>query len=140
MADNEKKVTEYLVPANVSARFELIPGFGFYELKFVAIAVAIGVMLFGLLGLPKKTLYLDPSEVSLVYSSEEMVDGKIKRIEPYISTPIRFFVILIPSAFTFLVVKKEPISNVSLFDNLKAAQAFKKKQKRYLYVYNSGKI
>lgn len=46
MEEQDKKTTQYLVPANVSAKFEFFSGFGWYEFKIVAIACLIGLLIF----------------------------------------------------------------------------------------------
>lgn len=146
MSENkENNITYYPVPSNVSTKFEFFPGFGWFEFKYVVIALAIGGLLFFLSGLISKTTYIEPSnltfeqkvgldETELKGNSDGLIEIK-KQIVPII---VRIFFIVIPVAGTFFFVKREPSSNMSLINNLRGASEFKKNQRLYLYKYNSG--
>ncbi|MGE4282321.1 MAG: hypothetical protein AB7G87_01230 [Clostridia bacterium] len=135
---DEKKVTQYLVPANVSARFEFFVGFGWRELFIVLIALAAGMVLFFGLGIFKEIIYVDvwgkAVEVTEGMSLENLTEKKVS----IIPTVIRFFFIIIPGLAAFFLVKREPSSGMSLLDTVKSLRDFNKKQKRYLYKYGSG--
>lgn len=107
--ESESKRTEYLVPANVSAKFEIVPGFGWGELKHVVFSIIVGVLLYFLTGLTS------------------------------MPGPVRIIILILPIAGTYLVVKRDPTSGLSLVTNLKALKEFKNKQKRYLFKLDSGK-
>lgn len=109
MDEREDKTANYLIPENVTARFEFFPGFGFFELVVVSIASAFGIVIF-------MALSIFP-----------------------ISVLARAFAIIIPGAGAFIVVKKDQSSNTCLLDILKNAKAFNNKQKRYMYKSNSGR-
>jgi len=139
MDEQEKKITQYLIPANVSTKFEFFAGFGWYELKIVGIALAIGVLIFFGLGLPKKTVYVDVNG-SIINNSEAITsigDLTEKRV-PIISPLVRSFAIIIPGASAFFLVKKDPSTGMSLISTVKGLQEFKRRQKLYLYKYGSG--
>lgn len=145
MEEQDKKVTQYLVPANVSTRFEFFEGFGWYELKFVVIACLIGVILFYFLGLFKKTTYIHiddlPFEVTIGVDEEELKpneDGYIVNTISLIPSPFRVFAIIIPGTVAFFFVKRDPSNGMSLMYTLKSAKEFNNKQKLYLYKYRSG--
>lgn len=135
----DRKVTQYLVPANVTTKFEFFEGFGWYEFKIVLITCVIGCIIFFLLGLPKKTVSTTvPTTMitndSLPQSSMEIRDKQV----PYVPTLIRVFFIIFPGACSFFVVKRDPSSGMSFISIIKSHQQFVKKQKRYLDVYGSG--
>lgn len=44
MNNEERQVTQYIVPANVSTSFEFFPGFGWKELIVVAITLGVGFL------------------------------------------------------------------------------------------------
>ncbi|OCZ51345.1 PrgI family protein [Dehalobacter sp. TeCB1] len=102
--DQENSFTEYLIPANVTTRFEFFPGLGWFELGSIVLACIVGVILSFLLGLL-----------------------------PFISIGVRMFIIVIPTVAAFFIVKRDPTSGMNLLDTLKSAKLFKEKQKRYLY-------
>lgn len=136
--DEEIKVTQYLVPANVTTRFEFFPGIGWYELRIIGISLVIGVLLFLVSGLPKKTIYVDPNGILLKTNAvSQQVKATPKR-SPIIPTPIRLLLILIPGAGSFFLVKRDPSTNMSVMVTLRSAKEFKSKQRRYLYRYGSG--
>ena len=109
MDNNEdKKVTQYLIPANVTTKFEFFPGFGWHEFKIVLIACIIGTIFFFLLGVPKKTI---PTTVTTTVAVEneplpkttlEIHDKKVS----YIPVIIRILFIVVPGAVAFFVVKR----------------------------------
>lgn len=132
MDDEGKRVTEYLVPANVTTRFEFFEGFGWYEFRIVLITLAIGTAIFFLLGIPSKTVRLT-SGIFQGYG-----DGKLKRVS-IIPPGARALFILIPVLGAYLVSKRDKTSNMSLLTIIKSSKEFKKKQKLYLYKYNSGR-
>ncbi|NFL43538.1 hypothetical protein FDB61_17885 [Clostridium botulinum] len=136
----DKKITQYLIPANVTTRFEFFPGFGWYEFKIVITACIIGFIFFFLLGLPKKTVSTAvPTTVtiqnqSLPQTSLEIQDKKVS----YVPIIIRILFIIIPGISAFFVVKRDPSSGMSFITIIKSRQEFVKKQRRYLDVYGSG--
>lgn len=144
MEDQNNKVRQYLIPANVSARFEFFDGFGWYEFKIVLIACLIGASFFFGLGLLKKTIYVDmngipvnmteENENGLSMNEKEIIERKISLISP----AIRLFAIIIPGTGAFFLVKREPSTGRSGIDTLICLKEFKKKQNTYLYKYNSG--
>lgn len=128
----------YLVPANVSARFELIPGFGWKELITVVSVVFIAFIISMLLGIPQKTVYKDAS--SLIVTDEMIVNesGQVEVKESIIPLPGRAIFVLMIGVFTFFLVKKEPSVNMSPVDSIKRSINFSKRQQQYKYKYNSG--
>lgn len=142
MGKEDRKITEYLIPANVTARFEFFEGFGWYEFKLVSIACLIGLVIFFSLGIFKKTVYIDLNGMQIEVNSDENIkfiqEGITETKIPIISAAIRSFAIIIPGAGTFFLVKKEPSSGRSTIDTLRYLKEFKNKQNTYLYKYNSG--
>jgi len=144
--ENENKVTYYLIPANVSTRFELFQGFGWNELKLVIIALLIGVFIFFNTGFITKTIEIDPKNISIEQRIGANPDdfklnknGMIEKKVNVIPTPIRVFFIIIPCIGTYFFVKKDPNNNnMSLMDILKSSKEFNRRQKLYLYKYDSG--
>lgn len=144
MEEQEKLITQYLVPANVSAKFEFFSGFGWCELKIVILACIVGFMFFYGLGFLKKSVYIEivTDEVNvgnITYNNEIPSDkeGYRKLKVDLIPPAFRLLFILIPGAGAFFLVKRDPISGMSLISMTKGAAAFKKKQKLFLYKYNS---
>lgn len=137
--NTEKETTYYQVPTNVSTRFEFLPGFGWYELKFVLIAVAIGSIFTFLLGLPSKTVMLDSYYNVLDMSIEaNKALVHVQEQRPIIPPFFQYLPTLIFGAMTYLFVKVEPSTGRSTWTMLKSLLDFKKKQKRYIYKYKSG--
>ena len=138
MEEQDKRVTQYLVPANVSARFEFFPGFGWYEFKIVIIACLIGTLIFFALGLFKKTIYVDANSIPIESTIGSNIDVAAELKIPYIPAAFRAFAILIPGAAAFFLVKKDPSSGLSLIYLYRCLKEFKSRQKLYLYKYGSG--
>lgn len=154
MEENESKVTQYLVPSNVSTRFEFIPGFGWYEFRVVLTALAIGSILFFLLGLFPKEIYVDDFDRQIDVTVnvngetvtvddegvETLIDISTLRTEsvPAINMIIRILFIIIPGVGAYFLVKKDPSNNMSLMYNWKSSIEYKQKQRLYIYKYNSG--
>jgi hypothetical protein len=143
--EQDKAVTHYLVPANVSTKFEIFEGFGWEEAKNVVIALAFGFLLYLVSGLITKTETvnikdLSPTEtIGLKEDANTKINGDIitKKVN-IVPMAVRFFFIIIPGGGVYFAVKRDPSTGMSLITNLKAAKEFNKKQKRYLYKYDSG--
>ncbi|MCT4584053.1 MAG: hypothetical protein N4A54_03925 [Peptostreptococcaceae bacterium] len=144
MEQQEKNVTEYLIPANVTTKFEFFDGFGWHELKIVAIALLIGTIFFFGTGLITKTITMKDDNLPIEYTIGDKEDvkrnseGLIEKKVPFIPTPIRLFFIIIPGIGAFFLVKRDPLNGMSLLSMIKNTKEFKLKQKLYLYIYNSG--
>lgn len=137
-------LNQYLVPVNVNARFEFFSGFGFKELIVVVVVFLISVGLFGLLGIPKKTEYIDSTELEEIQYEEYKEkynlneEGFFEKKVPIISEVIRFFIGLFLVGISIAVVKRDPHNNMSLLFLIKSWKEYKGKQKLYLYKHNSG--
>lgn len=141
----EIPVTHYLVPANVSAKFEFFEGFGWYEFKIVLMTALVGLAFYFMLGIFQKTIYIDANNIPpamLIGASEEELtpneDGYIVKYEDSVPGIVRLLFIIIPSVAAFYLVKRDPTSGLCAISTLKHLKAFKNKQKLYLYKYNSG--
>lgn len=141
----ENKITQYLIPANVNARFEFIEGIGWKEFLYIVIALAVGIGFYLLLGLITKTEQFKLSElpvtetIGLIEDKFTKIDGDIvTKTKQVISPPLRVLIMLLPVAATFFAVRVEPSSGLSLISSLRDAKNFRGKQKRYIYKYNSG--
>jgi len=132
----DQRAIQYLIPSNVSTKFEFIPGFGWYEFKIVFITCVIGILLYSGLGLVQKTIYVNAinQPVSEKISSEGLAEKKV----PLIPAMARIFAIIIPGVSSFLLVKREPSNGMSLLYTVRSASKFKKNQRLYLYKYGSG--
>ncbi|HRC81205.1 MAG TPA: hypothetical protein PLF27_07450 [Sedimentibacter sp.] len=131
----------YLVPANVSTRFEFFEGFGWPELKVVTIALAIGALIFFLTGMIVKTETIRKEDLTMeqrmtlnVYDDSEFVTFE----KEVLSTPIRLLFVVIPTAAAYFAVKRDPSTKLSLVKMFKFSREYQKSQKRYLYKYGSG--
>ncbi|MBU3173283.1 hypothetical protein [Clostridium estertheticum] len=131
------RITEYLIPSNVTTRFEFFPGFGWYEFKIVVFACAIGAVIYFILGLPTKTVQINISVEQALGAIGSAVQPNEKKVS-IIPILFRIFAILIPGIGSFVVVKRNPSTGMSLMALIKSANEFKKKQKRYIYKYKSG--
>ena len=141
----DNKTTYYLIPANVTARFEIFPGVGWKEAKYVAIALVIGFLIYAATGMITKTVQYNVKDLPLIETiglsndKNTVIDGDIiKRKVEVIPKGIRLLFILILGAGTFFVVKGDPTTGLSLITSLQAIKEFNKRQRRYLYKYNSG--
>lgn len=138
--NNENNSLKYFVPPNVSARFEIIEGFGIKELIVCSIALLIGVFLTFTTGLiaTRKIIKVE----DLAQEKRVGIEAELKEITestPIIPMPIRvIFFIAIPTAGAFAVVRKNPITGMSIEELIKGRNEYKKRQKRYLYKYDSG--
>ena len=143
--DESEKITQYLVPANVSIRFELWEGFGFSELKICLIVLAISGIIFYLSGLLVKYEVYDMNmlpvneTIGLVDNENTKIEGDIvtKKIN-IIPDGIRYLFLALPTVAAYFCVKRDRSTGMSLIDNLINMRDFNKKQKRYLYKYRSG--
>lgn len=132
----EQRSIQYLIPANVSTKFEFFPGFGWYEFKIVFIACVIGILIYTGLGLVKKTVYVNA--INAPIDAKINSEGLMEKQVPVIPGMARIFAIIIPGAGSFLLVKRDPSNGMSLLITVKSAREFKKKQKLYLYKYGSA--
>lgn len=128
----EKRKIQYLIPANVSTRFELFPGFGWRESIVVGIFVAIGLALFLLLGIPTREIKIKDPVMTFDETGTEIVNY-IDKEEPIVPMPIRFIILSGPAAIAFFATKKIPGTNRSLVDNIRSRKEFNSRQKRYLF-------
>lgn len=135
----------YLIPANVSTRFEFFPGFGWKELRACAIAILIGGLIFLLTGFISHTTKANlndlPAEkkIGLKNNSTTKIEGDIVyTTKAAIPAAIRLFFIIIPGAGAFIAFKKDASTGMSLVESIQSLKGFNKKQKRYLYIYNSA--
>lgn len=145
MEANESKGTQYLVPTNVSARFEIFEGIGFSELRIIAITLVAGAVLYFMFGFLQVTKHLDIKEMSYSDTAKIKVEALPKDSEgltlvnrPLLSSPVRVFLfIFIPGAVSFFALRREPSSGLNLIGLIKVSNDFRKSQKRYYYVYGS---
>ena len=137
MNEKEDKIM-YLVPANVSAKFELFPGFGWKELITVSAIVSVLFIVATLIGIPQKTTYKDPSALMVTEGMTVNENGQIEVRESIVPLPVRVVVVILLSGFTFFLVKREPTSGISPIDSIKKSINFSKHQQRSSYKYNSG--
>lgn len=133
----DKRVTQYLIPANVTTKFEFFEGFGWYEFKIVLIALLIGTAFFFALGLPQKTVQVQTTLSVDQTTGDSQSAFKSKQV-PIIPTLPRALLILIPGVAAFFIVKRNPSSGMSLMITIRSSREFKQKQKLYLYKYKSG--
>lgn len=145
MDDQERRVTKYLIPANVSTRFEFFEGFGWYEFKFVVIALLIGASIFFASGFLIKTVEINPNDITMEQrigaNPEDFKlnnNGMVERKVQVIPLPIRLLFVLIPTVGTFFFVRKDPSIGMSVMEMIKSNREFHKRQKLYLYKYDSG--
>lgn len=142
---DESKVTQYLIPANVNARFEFIEGIGWKEFFYLVISLVVGIGIYFLLGLFTVTEQFNLSElpfeetIGIVENKNTKIEGDIvTRKKETIPIIIRVMFLVLPVAGTFLAVRVEPSTGISLISNLRDAKTFRSRQKRYLYKYDSG--
>ena len=143
MDDNESKTTKYLVPANVSVKFEFFEGFGWRELFAVIVAAAFGFLIYLALGIPKSTSYLEHDELTTIQRTsmqeiEYTDDGKVMVTTDKIPSVLRMAVVFFFSGVAFFSVRKDPMTGFSLLFMLHAHRKFNNSQRLYLYKYNSG--
>lgn len=108
LSNEKNNVTQYLIPANVRARFEIVPGIGWIEILFTAVWT-IGGILFDFL------LYLVKAPIIILI------------ILPIFS-----------GGGYFILHLRDKNSGLSTMDSIRRMKDFTQKQKRYLYVYRSG--
>ena len=163
--ENNEVDYSYLIPANVSEKAELFPGLTYPKAGIIAIVAVIGIVLVLLTGLFTKTInveivdvdlidenfnetFIDLSEVDPNLLSDEEREVFLKYQEkgeleeevkvPLLGVPIRAFVFfLFPTAFTYYFIRKDPMSNVCVYERLQAMKNYHKSQKVYKYQYLS---
>lgn len=139
-SSEEKKITQYLIPANVTTKFEFFPGFGWYEFRIVLITCIIGCVFFGALSLPKKTVS-ETVPTTVMVQGETLPETKMEihdKKVAYVPILIRVLFIVVPGATSFFLVKKDVSTGMSFISILSSRQEFVKKQRRYLDVYGSA--
>lgn len=137
MNEKEDKIM-YLVPANVSAKFELFPGFGWKELITVSAVIFVLFIIAILVGIPQKTTYKEPSALMVTEGMTVNENGQIEIRESIVPLPVRVLFVILLSVFSFFLVRREPTSGISPIDSMKKSINFSKHQQRYSYKYNSG--
>jgi len=145
MEEQDKSVTYYLIPSNVSAKFEFFEGFGWSELKTVAIALAIGALIFFLSGFITSSERVEKSKmtydqtIGLKIGKNIFEDGNYYILKKeIIPLPIRVLFVVVPTLGAYFFVKRDPSTKMSLISTIKFSRAFRKRQRRYLYKYGSG--
>lgn len=163
MYDDEEQEKDdlYLIPANVTARFEFFDGFGWHELFVVAIALVIGFCVFFITGIPQKTV-INNSATSYINSNvsntstddlnnevnnnnnnssqqtqQKSVKTKYKKVS-FIPAPIRLLFVVFIGGITFMAVIKNSNTNMSVVEMFRSMKEFNNKQHRYLFIYRSG--
>lgn len=142
MDEHDSNVVQYLVPANVSARFEFFEGFGWHEFLIVLITAILGFLVYSGLGGIKKTVVVNKDGISVITESKDVIikeDGTVLKKVPLIPSVIRFLAIALPTAVSFFIVIRDPNTGMSVLTMFKSMKEFKQKQKLYLYKYDSGK-
>lgn len=142
---DNKTVNHYLIPANVSTKYEIFEGFGWSEARYVALAVALGFILYMITGFFTKTETYNINDVpqqqliGLQENERTKIDGDVvTETKDAIPKAIRLFLIIIPGAGSFIVVKRDRSTGMSLITNIKNLKEFNSKQKRYYYKHDSG--
>lgn len=137
---DEEIANQYLIPANVSTRFEFFEGFGWHELKICLCALVIGVVLFFVTGLFTKTVEVERVNDLNLTPGIGNNSGVVVVTEnvPIIPAPFRSIIIIVFAAGAFFVTKRNPMTNMSLLTLIKDLKKFNSKQKRYLYIYDLG--
>lgn len=99
----------YLIPKNIKARFEVIPGIGWREIFVTLIGLIIGLLLFVLLG---------AFSVPII---------------------VRMFITAVCAAIGYGISVPNPRTGFNLLDILKLMRRFNSKTKRYYYVFGEGR-
>lgn len=139
MEDNDKREFHYLIPANVSARFEFIEGFGFKELIIVVTAFLISLVFYAILSIPKELAYVNALGNPIENVTKEMLmnGSAIEREINKVPMIWRILTVLVPTSLTFALVKKDS-TGISPIESIRKFKKFRKTQKKYSYIYNSG--
>lgn len=142
---SNSKVTQYLIPANVTVRFELWEGFGWRELKYCVMALLLGGLMYLISGSFYKTELYDikdlPFEKTLGLKNDDFtsIDGDIVTMKTrVVPDGLRYLLLVSPAALTYFCVKRDRSTGMSLIDNVVHMKEFNKSQKLYLYKYGSG--
>lgn len=130
---NEKD--KYMIPVNVTTRFELISGIGWKEIGMILLAGIIGAILAGIIGIQtkpvEKMMYVETDEIinealgskkggyELVTVDESILDG-----------PQRFLFVVLPALGVAMILKKND-ANQSVWDMIKNYHRYQSGQKRY---------
>lgn len=136
--ENEEKSTQFLIPANVSAKYEIFKGISFKELKLIMIAGVVGVALFMFTGIFQRTVYEAPNNIIMTGETELNENGQIEISKPVVELPLRAMCLFLPVVGMFFAVRKEEATGLSILDSIISFQKFKKTQNKYLYKYKSG--
>lgn len=136
----------FLFPDNFSARFEIFPGIGWKEMGIIALSLALSFLIFLSLGKIKKTIYIDPEEISFestIGVTEEYTlneEGMIEEKTNAVPGIIRFILLIFPPATVTALYYAEPSTKLSLMALLRHLKKFARSQKNYRYVHNSGSL
>lgn len=106
--NESKKLTQYLIPANVNIKFEFVEGIGWKEFIFIVASIILSYVLYIIGGLVKVTPIIRLIVASLIVGA------------------------------TYLFVRVEPSTGFSMVSLLRNKKDFKSKQLLYIYKYNSG--
>lgn len=100
----------YMIPKNVNAKYEIFPGFGMFELLISLVGAGIGAALFYLVKLLGVPL------------------------------PLALFIGIIFPVTAFFSSMNDPRTGMSLILMLKHFRQYKDRQKKYFYVFGSGRL
>ena len=143
---DEEELT-YPIPANVTMRFEFLPGYGAKEAIATLIAFLIGVAIFlvllGFIPIVIRTIIIIAGifltyiltkksfsiVVSVFFVGAVIFALSLFKLPVYISV----FAIIIPVALTIYYVKRDPITGFSMYGHSNITREYKKSQKVYIY-------
>lgn len=133
MEEREKK-TEFMIPTNVVARWELFGGIGWKELIIIAICAFIGLMCAQLVGL-QKVPYQEKELVAFIENKEDLTEEDIERgyvmitkKRSSVSSGVKFMCAIIPGAIAFFLLQKSA-TNENLWTLIKNYYNFSMQQR-----------
>jgi hypothetical protein len=120
----------YLVPGKVPTRTEIFPGIGWSELALVAVALVVGLILSGLLGIPQTQRHVQTVSITGQVAEETV------KTEALVPLPMRLVVIVAMGGGAFMLVQRT--NGSSILSMIVLALQFSKSKRRYNFRSRRG--
>lgn len=133
MQEENKDV--YMIPTNVTTRFEITSGIGWKEIGCIILAAVLGLILSLIIGLQtvpvEREIYVENGEVSdsMLQTKKGQYETIVKQ-ESIISPAHRLLFLIVPAGFAFMMLKKNT-SGQSALDILQNYYKYQRSQKRF---------
>lgn len=126
----------FMIPENVTTRFEIVSGIGWKEILYMALVGALGLIVAAFIGINtvtvSKEVYVDDATVSdSIFQSNTGHYETVYEEESILSTGTRFLFFIFPAVVAYMLLKKNN-SNQSMLDLFKSYYRFASRPKSFI--------